>query len=98
MKIEIRKERVFNLSENETETKYVCYLVAEQEQDGMELNVRLSDAEYSDLEKAIENTMLELNNLVASKQSIAIETSDLKVSEDEIIQYEFEVPELGEIL
>lgn len=97
MKIEIRKEIVFNLSENETETKYVCYLVAEQE-DGIELNVRLSDTEYSDIEKAIENTTLELNNLIAKREYIDIETYDLKVSEDEIIQYEFEVPELGEIL
>lgn len=98
MKIEIRKERVFNLSDNEIETKYVCYLVATEQEDGIDFNIRLSDAEYNDLEKAIENTMLEINNLIANKQSIAIETSDLKVSEDEIIQYEFEVPEPAEIL
>lgn len=97
MKIEFRKERVFNLAENEVETKYVCYLVAEQE-DGIDFTVKLSDAEYYDIEKAIENTMLELNNLIASKQSIAIESYDLKVSEDEIIQYEMEIPELAEIL
>lgn len=98
MKIEIRKERVFNLSENETETKYVAYLVATEQEDGIELNVRLSDLEYYDIEKAIENVMLELNNLIAKREYIDIETSDLKVSEDEIIQYEIEVPELGEIL
>ena len=98
MKIEIRKERVFNLSDNEIETKYVSYLVSTEQEDGIDLNVRLADLEYYDIEKAIENTTLELNTLIAKREYIDIETYDLKVSEDEIIQYEFEIPELAEIL
>lgn len=98
MKIEIRKEIVFNLSENETETKYVCYLVATEQEDGIEFTVKLSDAEYNDIEKSIENTMLELNNLIAKREYIDIETSDLFVDEDEEVQYILEVPEPGEIL
>lgn len=97
MKIEIRKERVFNLAENEVETEYVCYLVSDEE-DEITLDVRLSDSTYSSLENAIENVTIELNNFIAKKQDINIENDALLIEDDEIIQYEIEIPEPGIIL
>lgn len=88
MKIEIRKERVYNLSENEIETKYIAYLVSDEE-DEITLDVRLSDSEYSDLEIAVENTMLEINNFKASKEDIEIEHYDITVDEDEKVAFEY---------
>lgn len=97
MKIEFRKERVYNLAENEVETEYVAYLVSGEE-DEITLDVRLSDSTYSSLEVAIENTTLELNNFIAKKQDINIENDALLIEEDEIIQYEIEIPEPSIIL
>lgn len=98
MKIEIRKERVFNLAENEVETEYVCYLLAEEELDGINLEIRLSDSTYNSLENAIENVTIELNNFIAKKQDINIENDALLIEEDEIIQYEIEIQEPAIIL
>lgn len=97
MRIEFRKERVYNLTENEIETEYVAYLVSDEE-DGITLDVRLSDSTYSSLENAIENVTIELNNFIAKKQDINIKDDALLIDEDEIIQYEIEIPEPGIIL
>lgn len=98
MKVEIRKECVFNFLDNEVVTKYVCYLVAEQEVDGIDFNVRIDESEYSDIEKAIEYTTEDINRFIAKHSEIEIEQIDLYIDEDEIIQYEIEVPERAKIL